>query len=120
MMKDESKPSTRRILSSIHRLRRDGETLLRERPLDEIAHAKWTDRADKYLRKRMPNVHIAPPYELEPVTIPNFLDPSYRPSHPMDSALARTEAGKRLAQKYLSILASAQERLELKLETEEN
>lgn len=42
-MKNESNPSTQRVLSSVRRLRRDGNTVLREQPLDEIAHAKWTD-----------------------------------------------------------------------------
>ena len=47
-MKEQRNPSTRRILSTVRRLRRDGETLLRERPLDEIAHAMWMQRADTY------------------------------------------------------------------------
>ena len=115
-MRDQEAPSTKRILSSIRRLRRDGELLLRERPLDEIAHAKWIDRADRYLRKRVPETHIAPLNQLAPVQMPNLLSPNYRKPHPADSALARADSGRRLAEKYLAICASAQERLELKLD----
>jgi len=44
-MTESSQPGTRWVLASIRRLRRDGETILGESPLDEIAHAEWIDRA---------------------------------------------------------------------------
>jgi len=119
-MTETAKPSKRRILASLRRLRRDGETLLRERPLDEIAHAKWIERAQRYLQKRMPDVHVAPPDELVPVQMPALLDPAYRRPHPTDAAFARANSGRELAEKHFAIIASAEERLELKVETEEN
>ena len=118
-MKEQSRPSTRRVLSSIRRLRRDGEVLLRERPLDEMAHAKWIDRADRYLRKRVSDARILPSDQLVPVKMPNLLAPDFRKPHPFDAAAARAESGRRLAEKYLAICASAEERLELQLEQEE-
>ena len=117
-MREHPQPSTRRILSSVRRLIRDGEKLFDERPLDEIVHVKWIDRADRYLRKRVPDIYIAPPHELEPTQMPDLLAPDYRKPHPMDAALGRAESGRRLAQKYLTICAQAQERLELELERE--
>lgn len=89
---------------------------MHERPLDEVAHAKWIDRADRYLRKRVPDATIAPLEQLEPIEMPNLLDPAYRRPHPADAALARADSGRRLAEKYLAICASVQERLELQLE----
>jgi len=86
--------------------------------MDEIAHAKWIDRAERYLRKRVPNIQILPRYQLEGVEMPNLLSPDYKKPHPVDAAFARAESGRKLARKYLAICASAQERLELKLEEE--
>jgi len=119
-MKDQSTPSTRHILSSIRRLRRDGERLLHERPLDEIAHAKWIDRADRYLRKRVSDARILPADQLVPVRMPNLLAPEFCKPHPFDAAAARAESGRKLAEKYLVICASAQERLELRIEQEKD
>lgn len=39
----------RRTLSHLNRLMREGDVLVEQRPLDEITHAKWIDRARKYL-----------------------------------------------------------------------
>jgi hypothetical protein len=110
--------SRRRTLAHLKRLMCDGRDLAHERPLDEIAHATWMDRAEKYMERKLPDVRIPPPYELIHVEMPDLLSPDYRPSHPLDAAMARAESGRQLMGKMQAILASAIERLELELESD--
>ena len=114
----ESRDNPKRTLSHLKRLTREGRALLEERPLDELARAKWSDRARRYLNRKMPGVQVLPPSQLIDARMPNFLSPTYRPPHPLDAAISRNRQGRKLSQKMLSILASAIERLELRLELE--
>ncbi len=112
----ESRDIPKRTLGHLKRLSRDGRTLLHERPLDELAHAKWLDRAKRYLDRKMPEVQVLPPDQLIPVRMPNFLSPSYKQPHPLDAAMSRFEQRQKLIQKMLGIIASAIEMLELRME----
>ncbi len=112
----ESRENPKRTLGHLKRLTREGRVLLDERPLDELAHAKWSDRAKRYLARKMPDVQILPPDQLISVKMPNLLSPSYRRPHPLDAAMSRSRQGQKLIQKMLGIIASATERLELRLE----
>ena len=110
--------NTKRTLSHLKRLTREGRVLLDERPLDELAQAKWFDRAQRYLEHKMPDVQVLPPDQLISIEMPDLMSPSYRPPHPLDAAMSRSEQTQRLTQKMLGIIASATEKLELKLESE--
>jgi len=114
----EPRDNPKRTLSHLKRLTREGQTLLREWPLDELARARWFDRARRYLNRKMPDVQVLPPDQLIDVRMPNFLSPTYRQPHPLDAAMSRNRQGHKLSQKMLSIIASAIERLELRLELE--
>ena len=114
----ELRHNPRRTLSHLKRLTREGKALLHDRPLDEIAHAKWFDRAHRYLERKMPDVHILPPDQLISIRMPNLLSSTYKRPHPLDAAMSRSEQGQKLNRKMLAIIASATERLEMKLETE--
>jgi len=92
--------------------------MLHDRPLDELTHAKWFDRARRYLARKMPDVQILPPDQLISVTMPDLLSPTYKRPHPLDAAMSRSEQGQKLIRKMLAIIASAIERLELRLESE--
>lgn len=115
----ESRDNPRRTLSHLKRLTRDGKALLHDRPLDELAHAKWFDRARRYLERKMPDVRILPPDQLISVRMPNLLSPTYKRPHPLDAAMSRSQQGQKLNRKMLTIIASAIERLELTLESED-
>jgi hypothetical protein len=114
----KSLDNPKRTLSHLKRLTREGMALLDECPLDEWAHAKWLDRAERYLECKMPDVQVLPPDQLISIKIPNLLNPDYAKPHPFDAAISRSEQGQKLIQKYLTIIASAIERIELKLESE--
>ena len=114
----ESQDNPKRTLSHLRRLTRDGQALLHDRPLDEWAHAKWLDRAERYLERKMPEVQVLPPDQLISIKMPNLLSPDYRKPHPLDAAMSRSEQGQKLIQKFLTIIASAIERLELTLESQ--
>ncbi|MBT3194481.1 MAG: hypothetical protein HN341_18190 [Verrucomicrobia bacterium] len=114
----ESRDNPRCTLSHLKRLTREGSALLHDRPLDELAHAKWLDRAEKYLERKMPDVQVLPPDQLISIKMPNLLSPNYSKPHPLDAAMSRSEQGQRLIQKFQAIIASAIERLELTLESE--
>lgn len=43
------KHNPRRILGHLKRLMREGDEMLHDQPLDEVAHAKWCDRTEKYM-----------------------------------------------------------------------
>jgi hypothetical protein len=43
--------SPKRVLSHLHRLKREGEALLQSETLDPRAEAMWSDRLFRYLRK---------------------------------------------------------------------
>jgi hypothetical protein len=106
----------KRVLRHLARLRREGIALLRDRPLDEVAHAMWSDRADKYMGKEFPESRPRRPDELVEVQMPDLLDPTRPRSHPLDAAVARTEIGCQLMRRQLAVLASRAEQLELKME----
>jgi hypothetical protein len=114
----ESRDNPKRTLSHLKRLTRDGQALLHDRPLDEWAHAKWVDRAKRYLERKMPDVQVLPLDQLISIKMPDLLSPNYRKPHPLDAAMSRCEQGQKLIQKFLAIIASAIERLELTLESE--
>ena len=117
MRKTQDNP--RRTLGHLKRLMREGEDLLLSRPLDEFAHALWYDRAEKYLNRKMPELKIPPPDQLVSIEMPDLLASGHQRSHPIDAAFARASTGGELVGKLMAILASAIERLELKLESEE-
>lgn len=106
----------KRVLRHLARLRRDGAALLRDCPLDEVAHAVWSDRADKYMKKEFPECRHRRPDALVGVQLPNLLDPARPRMHPLDAAIARTESGSQLIRRQLVVLASKAEQLELKME----
>jgi len=114
----DSRDNPKRTLSHLKRLSREGRALLNDRPHDELAHAKWFDRARRYLERKMPGVRMLPPDQLISVKMPNLMDPTYRRPHPLDAARSRSEQGCKLTLKMLGIVASATERLELQLELE--
>ena len=115
----ESRDNSKRTLGHLKRLTREGRALLDERPLDELAHAKWFDRAERYLARKMPDVRVLPPDQLISIEMPDLMSPTYKRPHPLDAAMSRSEQGQKLNRKMLAIIASATERLELKLETED-
>lgn len=92
--------------------------MLNEHPLDEVKHAKWFDRAERYLARKMPDVQVLPPAQLISIKMPDLMSPTHRQPHPLDAAMSRSEQGQKLTKKMLGIIASATERLELQLETE--
>ena len=114
----ESQDNPKRTLSHLKRLTREGRVLLHERPLDELARARWLDRTKRYLQRKMPDVQVLPAYQLVSVRMPDLLGPSYKPPHPLDAAMSRNEQGHKLIQKMLCIIAIAIERLELRMENE--
>lgn len=114
----ETRDNPKRTLSHLKRLTRDGLSLVEQRPLDEMAHAYWLERAERYLKRKMPEVHVPTASELIPTRMPNLLSAAYKPPHPLDAAMSRSQKGQRLIQKMLGIIASAIERLELRIETE--
>lgn len=116
MSKSQNNP--RRTLGHLKRLRREGTDLLDNRPLDELAHAKWIHRVINYIPRKMPEVTILPLDQLVDAKMPNLLDPRYHRPHPLDAAMSRADGGQKLIRKLLVILASAQERLELALEAD--
>ena len=116
----ESQDNPKRTLSHLKRLTREGRVLLHDRPLDELAHAKWFDRAKRYLERKMPDVQVLPPDQLISIRMPDLLSPSYKRPHPLDAAMSRSQQGQKLIQKMLAIIASATERLELRIETEKH
>jgi len=81
---------------------------------------KWFERAKRYLGRKMPEVVILPCDQLISVRMPKFLSPSYKRPHPLDAAMSRCEQGQKLIQQMLGIIASAIERLELRMETEKH
>ena len=111
MTKPQDNP--RRTIGHLKRLIREGEDLLHNRPLDEWAHAKWTDRAIRYLKRKMPDFPVPTAYELQPVQMPDFMSPNYKKPHPLDVAMTRSENGQKRMRKLVPILTSAAERLEL-------
>jgi hypothetical protein len=118
MKMTETRDNTKRTLSHLKRLIREGRVLLEKHPLDELAHAKWFDRAERYLDRKMPDVQVLPPDQLISIKMPDLMSPTFRLPHPLDAAMSRSEQSQRLIQKMLGIIASATERLELQLETE--
>ena len=114
----KSPDNPRRTLSHFKRLSREGKALLSDRPLDELAHAKWFERTRRYLEQKMPEVQILPPDQLISVKMPNPLSPTYRQPHQLDAAIHRCDQGRKLTQQMLAIVASATERIELRLETD--
>jgi hypothetical protein len=108
----------RRTLGHLKRLIREGEDLARDRPLDELAHAKWFERATNYVRRKMPAVTIPPLSQLVPANarMTNWLAPGYRAPHPVDAAMTRARKGRELMSQMVIVLASAVERLELEIE----
>jgi len=116
-MEKEVPPSKKRILAAVRRLMHDGQTLLRVKPLDELAQSKWIERARNYLAKRMPEIHVPSPGELNPHD-PSLLDP-YKPQpHPVEAFLIRSLSCRELMKTYLNIVAKAQEALEQLTESE--
>ena len=115
----DSTDNPRRTLSHLKRLTREGQALLHDGPLDELGHAKWFDRARRYLERKIPEVQILPVDQLISVKMPNFLSPTYKRPHPLDAAMSRSEQGQKLILKMLAIIASATERMELRLEAED-
>ena len=113
----ESRGNPKQTLRHLKRLAREGRALLRDWPLDELAHAKWLDRAKRYIERTMPDVQVLPPDQLISIKMPDLLSPTYKQPHPMDAALRRSEQGQKLVQMFLAIIASAIERLELTLES---
>jgi hypothetical protein len=75
--------------------------------LDEIAHAKWYDRAERYLDRNMPHVQVLPPDQLISIKMPDLMSPTHKRPHPLDAAMSRSEQSQKLIQKMLSIIASA-------------
>ncbi|MBL7076299.1 MAG: hypothetical protein ISS31_02405 [Kiritimatiellae bacterium] len=116
----QSRDNPNRTLSHLKRLTREGRALLDERPLDELAHAKWFDRAERYLERKMPDVQVLPPDQLISIKMPDLMSPTYRRPHPLDAAMGRSEQSQKLIQKMLGIIASARERLELQIESQED
>jgi hypothetical protein len=114
----ESRDNPKRTLAHLKRLTREGRALLGERPLDELAHAKWFGRAERYLERKMPDVRVLPPDQLISIKMPDLMSPTYRRPHALDAAMSRSEQSQKLIQKMLGIIASATERLELQLESE--
>ncbi|MBT3382053.1 MAG: hypothetical protein HN742_19720 [Lentisphaerae bacterium] len=112
----QSADNPRRTLSHLKRLMREGDELVEQRPLDELAHAKWLDRARKYLERKIPEMEIPPPWELSRTPFPDLLSRDYRPPHPIDAALARAESGRDLMGQMMVFIAHAAERLEAELE----
>ena len=98
---------------------REGNETFHDRPFDEIAHAKWIERTENYIQRRMPDVRIPSCNEVLPIDIPDLLDPNYRKSDPFDATIARTDSGRNLAEIFITMLASAIERLELEIENED-
>jgi len=116
----QSTDNPRRTLGHLKRLTREGQELLDNRPLDELAHAKWIMRTMNYLARKMPEVQVLPLHQLISLEMPNTLDPGYKRPHPLDAAMRRNDQGQQIIQKLLAVLASARERLELQLETDGN
>jgi hypothetical protein len=114
----DSGKDARRTLGHLKRLIREGEDLARDRPLDELAHARWFERATNYIRRKMPAVAIPPLPQLVPanVRMPDLLAPGYRAPHPIDAAMTRARKGRELMSQMVIVLASAIERLELEIE----
>ncbi len=97
---------------------REGEDLIENKPLDEFAHAKWSDRVQKYLNRKLPEIEIPAPWKLMGVP-PNPLSNDRQQKDPIDSKLARTENGKQEMRHMMVFLARGIERLEFYLETED-
>ena len=115
-MTAEERHNARQTLGHLKRLTREGRALLHDRPLDEWAHARWIERADRYLRRQIPGIDIPSALQLVPHRIPDLLDPNHEPPHPIDAAMGRCQHGRQLVEKYLVILARATEQLELNIE----
>ena len=98
---------------------REGDELVEQRPLDEIAHAKWYDRARKYLERKTPGLKIPPPWELTGRIPPNWMSPDFKRKSPAEAALARAESGRDLMGHMMVFIAHGIERIEAKLEPDE-
>lgn len=117
-MKD-TPANPRRVLSHLKRLMREGDIILHEHPHDELSHALWDNRVTKYIQCKMPDVQILQVDELVPTVMPDLMDRNRHVSSPKDSARIRAKSSRDLMKKYLTILASAIERLELQIEHNE-
>ena len=109
----------RRTLGHLKRLMREGDELLEQRPLDEIAHAKWLDRARKYLERKIPGLEIPPPWELTGKIPVNPFSPDFKHTSPLEGTLARAESGRNLMGHMMVFIAHGIERIEAQLEVDE-
>jgi hypothetical protein len=105
-----------RVLGNLKRLMREGDTLLDDPNSDELSHALWGDRVTKYISKKMPYVQILRVDELVPIVVPDLMDQNRPIKSQIESARIRLNSMRQLSKKYLAILASAIERLELHIE----
>jgi len=112
----QSTGNPRRTLGHLKRLMREGDDLVEQTPLDEIAHAKWMDRAQRYLERKIPGMEIPPLWKLHPTPLPDLLDPDLRTPDPIDATLTRAERGRDLVGQLMVFLAHAIENLEADLE----
>jgi hypothetical protein len=112
----QKKIRTRRALSHIKRLHGQGIAMLEADTLDSGRHGLWCQRVERYVRKLFaPPLDYSRAFKLPHIAVRSPLDeltdpPSEQPAKPCGADL--------ITRQWLVPLASAMERLELRLDQE--
>ena len=108
--------SAKNVLNHLRRVQIEGESLLTEKPLDELTHARWCIKVEKYLEAKF---HAPQNYKMDIVSgyqMPNPLDSNTQNVDYVEWVVSRADAGRELTQSWMNCVSSAIERLELYLD----